>query len=463
MKYSETTKNMTLSRRELAVKSALGFASLPLRSLITGLPASFLLGLSSPSSAATVSDKKFLIISHWGGADPVGENAPGSYPLDPDDLSDPLHSIEHPSVAEAGDVALGYENPVMFKLGEQKVRAAQIWADLDEDLRSNMGFWHHSTLTTSHPDFANVRRFHGAIKNADGRGSSELDELIAQETAQSLGTLVKEPISLGGSRIVYEGCSQPILAPTSIKNLFASSEVNLDKMVKLRDGFIDEVYKKVKKSGTPAQKSFLDNYARSQSEASNMGDGLGALLTGVSDDSGIGQAKVAAALVQLNICPVVTVGFRFGGDNHGDSQLTDEAEASIAGAQSINTLWGELKAANLQDRVIVSSLNTFGRTKLRNTEGGRDHNGDHHTMFTVGTNIKGGMIGGMEPIYQKGKIKDFKASAINSVTGKSKNSDIEFDETLVSMGKTLAKAVGIDDSVIDKRFDGGKVITAAFS
>ena len=454
-----------LSRRDLLIRSSLGMGSVQLRSLVTGLPVPFLIGLANRTLAQELSDPRYLVISHLQAADPVGANAPGTYADDPNDSNDPLNMIEHPVAAELAatpatqQAALGFETPSTFNLGNVEVKAAAPWATLDEDLRANMAFWHHGTFTNAHPDFPAVRRFNGAIKGYDGSGSDELDATIAQETNQALGTLLEEPISVGGTRISYGGRELPILKPTDIQALFASSITNIDQMVQLRDGFIDRAYRTVKDDGTPAQKAFLEKYARSRSEAIEMGDSLGELITDIDGDDAANQAKMAVALLQLNLSPVITIGIPFGGDNHQDINLANEVDETTAAMPAINTLWQELKAANLHEKTIISSLNTFGRTLKRNATGGRNHNGRHHTMFVIGTNIKPGVIGGIEP---ENNNRDFIASAFSSTTGLTTGStDIPYDETLVAAGKTLSKALGISEERINQRFDGGKIISAA--
>lgn len=453
---SKESSPINYSRRELMVRSALGFGSLPLKSLITGLPVPFLLGLAQGSNLAHAmsnSSKKYFIISHKGGGDPVNISCPGTY-ANPNRANDPRSSVGHPDVD-------GFKTPTTFRLGRKSVRAAEPWSTLDEDLRANMGFWHHGTYTNAHPDFASVRRFNGAIKGPDGNGSAEISALIAEETSKDLAPVVPEPLSLGGDRVQFGGRFLPTLQPLDVKGLFSGGVKNLDAMVALRDNFIDSAYYTVKKNGTPAQRKFLDEYAKSRQEASTVSDGLGALITGIDGNDSKNQAVLAVALLQLNVCPVVTLGLNFGGDTHTGSD--DEVRETTSEMAVLNTLWKELKGANLEDRTIVTSLNVFGRGMVRNSADGTNHNGSHHAMFTIGTNIAPGIIGGVEPVRKNNKITNFQATGINSGTGNAGNADIPFSETLVSVGKTLAKAVGIDDSIIDKRFDGGKIISAALN
>lgn len=172
---------------------------------------------------------------------------------------------------------------------------------------------------------------------------------------------------------------------------------------------------------------------------------------------------MAVALIQTGIAPVITLGMIFGGDNHGDDTLAGEVENTTAAMPALTTLWEKLKAANIEDKVVFSSLNVFGRTFLRNSNNGRNHNGRHHCMFTFGSTVKPGVVGGIEPVSKDGSIIGFSATGINAANGKTRNADIPYDQTLVSVGKTLARSVGISEERINVRFSGGKIITGALT
>lgn len=430
-----------LSRREALIAGAMGMGSLPLRSLVTGLPVPFLLGLNNPALAQST-DMKYLVISQQDAGDPVNANSPGTYEFG---------AIDHPD-------ADGFRTPTTFNLGSQSVRAAQPWADLPAGLRSRMAFWNHSTFANAHPDFPGVRRFNGAMKGVDGEGTDEMSSMIAQETQASLGTTLTESVTVGGDSVFFGGRGLPKFKPNEIKGLFSSNINNLDRMIQMRDNTIDDTYRQIKNNGTPAQKRFLDAYAKGRQEAITLGDSLGALISGIQGNDEVAQAQMAVALIQLNVTPVVTMGLNFGRDNHGDNDLADEVDQTTSAMTAIRAFWNGINAAGLDDRVIFASLNTFGRTLKRNGAGGRDHNGNHHHMFVFGQGIKGGIVGGMEA-----KAGDFSATGINASTGKSNNADIPFEETLPAVGKTLAKAVGIPNGRINTRINGGKIITGALS
>ncbi len=449
----------TIARRTFLLKSALSFGSLPMQSLVTGLPVSFLAGtgLAGLSNRAFAADDyKYLIISHMRTGDPINANMPGTYPAN---NSDVLSNIDHPD-------APGFKVPTDFKLGTVDVKAAAPWAKLPNDLRARMGFWNHGTYVNAHTDFQAVRRFNGAVKDEKFSLNSkeEFDGFISQETANGLGCVLKEPLSVGGNRINYDGQSVPIFEPDAIKGLFASNAGNIERMIKARDHFVDRNYRSIKNNGTPAQKKFFDRMVQSRQTAATVSEELSSRVSGINGDDPTNQAKMIVALIQVNVAPVYTFGIPFGGDNHQDNDLSDEVQETTKAMEYIETLWKELKSAGKQNDVVVTSLNPFGRTLLRNSRGGRDHNGLHHGMFVFGQDIKPGIVGGLEPVRTGGKVTEFKASAIQSNTGKARaNGDIPFEETLVSVGKTLAKAVGISDARIEKRLDGGKIIKGALN
>ena len=458
---TQKTQAPTLSRREALLASALSYGSLAMRSLLTGLPTAFLLGKSEASWAAA-SDAKFLILSHMSNGDPLNANAPGAYG-NPNNANDPLHQIEHATVAELGNKAAGFATPTAFTLGGKQVRAAQPWSTLPSDLLARSAFWHHGTYTNAHPDFEVVVGLGGALKGPEGSGGDHFGSFVAQENHANLGTLSAELIRVGGSATRSNGVPAPQLNPLTLKSIFGAKVAQFDRMVAMRDQFLDQTYQDIKTTGTPAQRKFLDRYASSRQEAQNLGDSLADLITDISGNSPADQAKMAAALVQLKVAPVITLGMPFGGDNHQDTDLTNEVDETIVTIDAFKTLWDKLTFARIQNDVVFASLNVFGRTLKRASNGGRDHNGNHHCMYVFGSPIKAGVVGGLETYQRRSGPAgiDFKARAINAGNGTTSNANIPFEQTLSSVGKTLATAVGIDAARINKRIDTGRVITGA--
>lgn len=448
-----------ISRRNLfstSLKSALAMGSLPLTSLATGLPVTFLMSLGRPAFAQeSLTNPQYLILSHIAGADPINTNAPGTYS---EDRNDDLDLVSHPNA---------FQNPAEFTLGSQTVKGAPPWAELPSGMRQRFGFWHHATHTVSHNDFATVRKVNSNVRGIGNQGTVELAEFFAEQIGPSLGTLVNEPFSVGGSNINAFGGVIPLLNPLDIQELFAQSAGNITAMVGLRDKFIDNAYRTVKSSGTPAQMRFLERYAASRVQAATIGDSLGDLISDIRSNDAIDQMRVSVALMRLNITPVVTMGLPFGGDNHSDPDLARETDETESAIPALTELWNKLSEApdGLINRVTFASLNTFGRGLLG--ENGRNHNENHHTMLVCGSGIRGGVVGGIEPIYRSdGRVEDFKATSIDSSSGASvrnNGGDIAFDDTFASVSKTLAHSLGIPESIVNERIEGGTIIKGALT
>lgn len=451
-----------LNRRDFfatSLKSALSMGSLPLTSLATGLPVTFLMSLSQPARAQeALTNPQYLILSHIQGADPINTNAPGTYPENDDD---DLNLVVHPDPEN-------FQIPAEFSLGDQTVKAAQPWADLPEAMRQRFGFWHHATHTVAHNDFATVRRVNSNVRGVGNQGTIELAEFFAEQIGPALGTLVNEPFSVGGSSINAFGGDISQLNPLDIKELFTQSSGNISQMAGLRDKFIDRAYQTVQENGTPAQMRFLERYAASRAQASSIGDSLGDLIADISSNDAIDQMRVSIALMRLNITPVVTMGLPFGGDNHSDPDLEDEILETESAIPALIELWTKLTEApdDLIDKVTFASLNPFGR-QLISKGNGRNHNENHHTMLVCGSGIRGGVVGGIEPSYKdNNSLEDFKATSIDSSTGasvKNDGGDIAFEDTFASVSKTLAHSLGIPETTVDERIQGGQIIKSALA
>jgi Protein of unknown function (DUF1501) len=449
-----------LNRRELLLASALSYGSLSLRSLITGLPIAFLMGKSEDTWAAAA-NAKFLILSHMSNGDPLNTNAPGTYG-NPANAADPLHQIGHPTVAELGAKAQGFETPSTFTLGGKQVRAATPWAGLPSQLLARSAFWHHATYTNAHTDDGVVLSLGGALKGYSGVGTDHLGSFIAQENSANLSTVSSELMRIGGTPTNSNGTPATLLLPSKLNSVFTAKVAQFDRMVGMRDQFIDKTYADIKANGTPAQKKFMDRYATSKQEAAVLGDQLADLIVDIKTNAPADQARMAAALIQLKVSPVITMGIPFGGDNHQDIDLLAEVDQTILAMNTLTVLWDKLSEFGIQNDVVFANFNVFGRTLVRSNNGGRGHNGGHHCMYVFGSSIKPGVVGGLESFQRLSGGIEFKAKPINSATGlASATTDIPYEQTLTSVGKTLAAAVGVDTARIEARIDGGKVISGA--
>jgi len=435
---------MNSTRRKLLQAAVFGAGYVGLRSLATGIPVSWF--QSGVAHAATGGDPNFLILATVNSGDPFNANAPGAY----------VDGTEHgpdPGLA-ATDV----------QLGAATAKGAQRWSQVPDDLRSRMSFIHHHTYSNAHPDYPKVQNLFGAAKAQTGNGQEMLSSLFAQENAAALGTIQTEPVPLGSELITFQSRPLTNVHPSDLKSLFTSPEDLAATLQKLRDAELDTMYADLKQNGNRYQKAFLDRYALGRDQARKLGDGLGALLTRLPLDpmavnSARDQLLTAVALITMKVTPAVTVHLPFGGDNHNDSDLADETAQTLSSISDIEFLWSELKNAGLQDRVTFGVFNVFGRGLKRNSRGGRDHNGNHHAMLLFGPKVKGSVIGG---IAADGT--DFSATGIDSQSGASApNGDIQPLGSLESACKTLGTALGVSADVLDRRIQGGKVISAALN
>jgi hypothetical protein len=428
-----------MNRRSLLGKTLFGTGALGLRALATGLPASFLLRpLAARADDFSCTDKnraQYLIISTSSAGDPLNANVPGTY--------------DFPDIAHSPDPRMAATD---FTLGGQSVKAAQVWSTLPQWVLDRTSFFHHATMTNNHANLAKVMRLMGATAKQE-----MLPSILAKFLAPCFGSVQVDPISAGaGDILTIDGRDLPNVAPTGLRDLLARPNTPLMRLQAVRDGGLDEIHGLLKERGTPAQRQYLDSLVLSRHQARTLGSDLVDMLAGIKSDAVDGQVIAAVALIKMNVSPVVTIHIPFGGDNHTDADLAkSEAPQHESGVAQIGALWTALQAAGLQDRVTFAAYNVFGRTLKKNGIAGRDHWGSHHATVMMGKNIKGGVVGGLEP-----KANDYYATAIDAKTG-GKGGDIAFADTLAAMAKTLGAAVGVAPATLDRYIAGGKVVTGA--
>jgi hypothetical protein len=433
---------MTVTRRRLIRSAVLGAGLVGLRSLATGLPKSWLLG-ERVARAADLTPQ-FLILATSGNGDPLNANAPGSF----------VNGAQNSPLPELAAAAVAF--------GESTHQAAKCWGTLPSELRARLAFFHHRTYTNAHPEHRKVMALQGAAKSVTGNGQEMLPSLLSSELAVALDTIQVEPIPLGNELITYEGRALDNIDPTGLKSLFDQHDDLLTGLTSLRDQEIDAIYGELRVNGTRVQRQFLDRYALGREQVRKLGEDLAQLLARLpvdptDRDSPVDQVIAAVALIKLKVAPVVTIHLPFGGDNHNDSDLTVEAQDTVASIATLGTLWSELAAQGLQDQVTFASLNVFGRTLKRNAGGGRNHNQNHHVMTLFGKHVRGGVIGGVDVVDN-----DFGAVTIDSKTGQpGEGGDIDPLSSLESAGKTLAAALQVPSERIEQRITGGKVVSAA--
>ena len=432
-----------LTRRRLVLESLFGAGLIGLRALATGIPAAVLLNprravadplIGTPSNP----NAQYIIFSSSDSGDPLNANVPGTY-----DFADISHS-QDPAMA-----------PTQLTIGGKAYTAAAPWAGLPQGVLDRTCFFHHGTYTVVHPDISKVLRLGNevAIPDQGTQHQEMLVSLFAKNLAPALGTVQKEPMSMGPV-LTYEGRPQPVLRPTSLASLLASPTGPIGKLQKLRDADLDRLNALYRREGTAAQRDFLDRYASSQSQARNVSDSLLGTLSNIKNDGPDNQALAAVTLIQMNLSPVVGIRIPFGGDNHVDTLLATETRQTVSGVNTINVLQQALQAAGLQDRVTFMTLNVFGRT-LTASDNGRQHHGDHHCTVLIGKPFKGSVIGGVE-LYRG----DYRATSVDAQSGAAVAADkgnVPFRSTLASMGKTLGTGVGIDGATLDTNIIlGGK-------
>lgn len=422
----------------------LGAGGLTLTSLATGLPATFLRTGKVVAAGPDTPDRLILLLSDRG--DPLNANAPGSYI--PGVVNNPLASMA----------------PQTVRLGDRSVEGARPWAEiLSDDLRERLAFFHLSTGTVAHNQIGEALTLRGAVKGDEAVGVREeqLPSAIAQEAAPRLGTILTEPLALGPERLSYRGLPLDNIDPLDLRNLFLAPSASLARLSALRDSVLDGMYAGLRQSGTPAQRAFLDQFARGQAEARALGEQLSDLLGEVGENTfndevrARNQLVAATALLQLNVTPVVTIYLPFGNDNHQDQGLTDEADEYETGVTMLQELWTRLGAANLRGTTTVASLFVFGRTLQLNASGGRDHNGAHHVSVMFGPRIRPGVVGGLanfgDGIYG--------ATGIDPATGQNAaGGPLPASATLTAWGRTLMRAICLPDEAADRRLPGGQVV-----
>jgi Protein of unknown function (DUF1501) len=450
-----------LSRRDLVLRMLFGAGFVGLRSLASGIPAAILLdprramaGADSGAAPPPITNPQYIIYSTSFNGDPVNCNAPGTY-------DDP--GIEHPN--DPSMVA----TPMTF--GARTVTGAQIWSTLPASVLAQTCFFHHGTYTIIHPDEVKVLALNGAIAAGE-----MLPSFLSRELATALGTVRPQPLSLGGQgaieAIFYQGQPQAFLTPTTLATVLGSPSNGLGSanLVSLRDQTLDSLNAFARSQGNTAQKNFIDQYATSVTQLRTLQQSLLSSLSAIKDNSQDSQIQAAIILFQMKVTPVVAVHVSFGGDNHGDQGLALEIAGHQTGVASIAKMMQGLAAANLQNKVTFVMSNVFGRTMVNGFNAdGRQHNDRHHVTVMIGSGIQGSVIGG--PTLAQGAAPgggagstEYSALPIDSTTGLGSTSgDIAYGDTLQSMAKTLASAVGMPSSIISQNILSGTVVTPALA
>jgi hypothetical protein len=431
-----------------------------LRSLASGVPAAVLLDPKRAMAAGeggappAITNPQYIIYSTSFAGDPVNANAPGTY--------------DDPGIYHAGDPSLA-KTPI--SIGGQMVNGAQVWSTLPASALARTCFFHHGTYTIIHPDEVKVLALNGAISKGE-----MLPSFLSRELATALGTVRPQPLSLGGAgaieAIFYQGQPQAFLTPTTLSSVLGAPKNGLGaaNLVALRDKTLDSLNAYAKSLGNTVQKGFIDQYATSTTQLRTLQQSLLGSLSSIKDNSQDSQIQAAIILFQMKVTPVVCVHVDFGGDNHGDPGLAKEIAGNQAGVKTIVNMIQALQSANLQDQVTFVMSNVFGRTMVNGYNAdGRQHNDRHHVTVMIGRGVKGSVIGG--PVITQGAAAgggagstEYAASPIDSSTGQaSMSGDVKYGDTLQSMARTMASAVGLPDSTISQNILSGTSIKPALA
>jgi hypothetical protein len=427
---------MDPSRRQVLSLMLLGAGRVGLRALATGLPISFLLRPAHAARgdlAAPVAGQH-LILSTSSDGDPLNVNVPGTY-----DFADIVHPAD-PAMAKTP-----------LSLAGTRTAAAAPWASLPQAVLDRTLFFHHATLTNKHPGLPTVMRL--------VEGTAEmLPSIIARHLAERLGTLQREPLAIGTGQVLsFAGRPLPDLSPTVLRDALTAGRTPLAALHTLRDQTLDAVRAALKQHGGRELRRHLDQLARSRAEARSIGDRLLDDLHAIRSDAADGQIAAAAALIKLNVAPVIAISIPFGGDNHFDNDLAREARETVAGVSHVRELMARLKGYGLEDRVSLAMMNVFGRTLKRLGRNGRDHWDSHHATVLIGRPFRGGIVGGLAPA-----AGDYRALGIDSRSGAGTDAgDVPFAETLAALGKTLGRGLGLPEELLDESVPQGRIVRAA--
>jgi Protein of unknown function (DUF1501) len=475
---------MKLTRRDALSAALFGGGMIGLRSLVTGLPAKFLMNpkkaLADMTDAGCVAQNpQFIIFNTSGQGDPFACNAPGTYNDGGWGTGMNFGSLVHPSDAQSGVTGI---DPQQITLGGRNYQAAGPWTMLgagtgNANVLGQTSVCHIMTDTPVHPKEPQVLELMGATQYQE-----MFPSLLAKSLGPCLGTLQTQPISIGAltpsEALSFAGQALPTIPPSALKATLTNPTGMLSnsKVMTLRDQTLQQMHDWYENGGvqvSAAQKQYLDSYITAQSQVRGISQSMLSMLDsigGKGSTSNSDQITAAIALILMNVAPVIAVHFPFGGDNHSDANFANEAAQTVTGMQAIRDLFNQLPMAangvkDLTQSVSFLSLNVFGRTMdaAQNTSG-RNHNPNHEVSMMIGPGFNGGVYGGVNaPNTNAGQTAgDWACMPINSTTGApSTSGDITPVNTLASWAKTAMRGVGIDDATVEAQIQGGTVIQAA--
>jgi hypothetical protein len=436
-----------MSRRDALLLALFGAGYVGLRSLATGLPASFLvdprkaLAKRSGSACSGPNDAQFVVFSTSGDGDSINASVPGTY-------EDPL--IVH---SQAPEMA-----PRAIRLREKSFTAAAPWSTLPPRVLDRTLFWHMMTDTPVHSKEPDVLKLMGGTQ-----AKEMFPSVIANQLSSCLGTIQTQPISVGAltpsEALSYAGAALPVVPPLSLKATLANPVGPLSALQPLRNAALDQLYDLYKNDATPAEKQYIDSLVTSREQVQGIQQDLLDALSSIADNGPFAQVLAAVTLIRMKVSPVVTIHIPFGGDNHRDVALAAETAQTISGVAAIASLYEQLARVGLEDRVTFMTLNVFGRTLGPGHADGRHHNANHQVSIAIGMPFRGGVIGGVGPV-----ASDYGALPIDSATGTGgPEGDIHAVDTMSAFAQTMLAGIGADANVITSPSRSAKIVRAALA
>jgi hypothetical protein len=475
---------MKLTRRDTLAAALFGGGMIGLRSLVTGLPAKFLMNpkkalADMQAQQCTATNPQFVVLCTSGSGDPFACNAPGTYDDGGLGTGMDFAKLVHPSDAQSGVTGI---DPVSIQLGSRTYQAAGPWAMLgpgtgNANVLGQTAVCHIMTDTPVHPKEPQVLELMGATQYQE-----MFPSVLAKYLAPCLGTLQVQPISVGAvspsEALSFGGQALPTIPPGALRATLTNPTGMLSNasVQKLRDDTLQKMhdwYTGGNVTVSAAQKQYLDAYITSQQQVRGISQSMLSMLNSIGQKGSTSngdQITATIALILMKVAPVIAVHFPFGGDNHSDKNFSNEAAQTLTGLQAIRDLFNQLPqsangVADLTKSVSFINLNVFGRTMdaSMNTSG-RNHNPDHEVSMMIGPGFNGGVYGGVNaPNKNAGQTGgDWGCMPISSTSGQaSASGDIKPVDTLASWARTVMRGVGIDDTTISAQIASGTAIQAA--
>lgn len=429
-----------LNRRQLLLSALAGSGLVGLRAMATGLPISFLLDPKSARADGTCASSagaQFLILSMSANGDALNINVPGTYDLPASFASG---TVNHSDPVDLSMTA------TPLTISGQKWTAAKPWSTLPQNILDRTVFFHHLTGTANHGELGRVLELFGALRRGQW-----LPSYFAKTLRACFNTVQVQPVTIGGEQLSFEGQYLPKLTPTGLKAVLSGPKDLAATMQSLRDDTLNKLNAtlKVNRSQTTAERAYMDNMALSQTDLRTMIQQVATDLSTITADDASNQVIAAALLLKMNVTPVVTIHLPFSGDNHTDSNFTNEATQTAASVNNIKNLMSKLTTYGLQDKVTFATLNVFGRTF--ETLNGRGHNASHSVSLMIGKGFKGAVVGGIVPGGH--------AADIDSSTGLAADGgDLAATDSLASVAKTLGVGLGLTDAQVNDQITSGVAI-----